>query len=116
VLILHRWRRFHRTAVESFSKSVVQDFYPIQSREAIMLALVLMKSPPIKKHFQRHAWSIVLSISYHLPPVESEDDPIIVGIANHVQRVLHEMQPGTRLVEYFPWMKYIPSRCVCRCF
>ena len=112
-LIRHRWRRFRRPAVEGFSKSVVQDFYPIQSREAIMLTLSLMKSPPMKKHFQRHAWSIVLSINYDLPPIDSEDDPVVVGIADHVLRVLHEMQPGARLVEYFPWMRYIPSRCVC---
>ncbi|KAH9059147.1 cytochrome P450 [Lactarius vividus] len=104
------WRRFRRPAVEGFSKSVVPDFYPIQSREAIMLALSLMKSPPMKKQFQRHAWSVVLSINYHLPPVESEDDPVVVEIVNQVQRVLHEIQPGARLVEYFPWMKYIPSR------
>ncbi|KAH8977255.1 cytochrome P450 [Lactarius hatsudake] len=104
------WRRFRRPAVEGFSKSVVPDFYPIQSREAIMLALSLMKSPPMKKHFQRHAWSVVLSINYHLPPVESEDDPVVLEIVNQVQRVLHEIQPGARLVEYFPWMKYIPSR------
>ena len=113
-LTLNRWRRFRRPAVEGFSKSVVQDFYPIQSREAIMLALSLMKSPPMKKHFQRRAWSIVLSLNYHLPPVESEDDPVIVAIADHVLRGLHEMQPGNRLVEYFPWMRYIPSRYVCR--
>ena len=86
--------------MEGFSKLVVQDFYPIQSREAITLTLALMKSPPVKKHFQR-PWSVVLSIHYHLPPVELEDDPGIVGIADHVQHVVHEMQPGYRLVEYF---------------
>ncbi|KAH9033933.1 cytochrome P450 [Lactarius hengduanensis] len=105
------WRRFRRPAVEGFSKSVVPDFYPIQGRETIVLALSLMKSPPsVKKHFQRHAWSIILSINYHLPPVESEDDPVIVGIVDHVQRLAQELEPGARLVEYFPQMKYIPSR------
>ncbi|KAH9047140.1 cytochrome P450 [Lactarius hengduanensis] len=94
------WRRLRRPAVEGFSKSVVSDFYPIQSREAIMLALSLIKSPPMKKHFQRHSWSIILSINYHLPP----------GIINHVLRVLHELEPGARLVEYFPWMRYIPNK------
>ncbi|KAI9438791.1 cytochrome P450 [Lactarius indigo] len=105
------WRRFRRPAVEGFSKLVVPDFYPIQSREAIMLALALMNSAPsAKRHFQRHAWSIILSINYHLPPVESEDDPVITGIVDHVQRLSREIQPGARLVECFPWMKYIPSR------
>ncbi|KAI9438803.1 cytochrome P450 [Lactarius indigo] len=109
-LIPHRWRRFRRPAVEGFSKLIVPDFYPIQNREAIMLALSLIKTLPMKKHFQRHAWSVILSINYHLPPVESEDDPVVVDIVNQVQRVLHETQPGARLVEYLPWMKYIPSR------
>ncbi|KAH9163988.1 cytochrome P450 [Lactarius sanguifluus] len=100
------WRRLRHPVVEGFSKSVVPDFYPIQSREAIMLALSLIKSPPMIKHFQRHSWSIILSINYYLPPVESEDDPVIVGIVNHVQR----LEPGARLVEYFPWMRYIPNK------
>ncbi|KAH9168149.1 cytochrome P450 [Lactarius sanguifluus] len=105
------WRRFRRPAVEGFSKSVVPDFYPIQSREAIMLALALMNSAPsVKKHFQRHAWSIILSVNYHLPSMESEDDPALIEIVDHVRRVAHELEPGARLVEFFPWMRYIPSR------
>jgi hypothetical protein len=52
----------------------------------------------------------MLSVNYHLPPVESEDDPNIVGVDNQVRRMLHEMQPGARLVEFFPWLRYIPSR------
>jgi hypothetical protein len=98
VLILQRWRRFRRVAVEGFSKAAVQHLHPIQGREAIILALALMKSPStLEKHLQRHAWSIMLSVNHHFPPVDSEDDPVV---ANHVERLLHEMQPGTRLVEF----------------
>ncbi len=110
-LIFHRWRRLRRVVVEGFSKSAVHHFHPIQSREAIMLALALIKSPSDpEKPLQRHGLSIMLSINYHFPPVDSEDDPVVVGVINHVERVLHEMLPGTRLVEFFPWMRYIPSR------
>ncbi|KAH9165237.1 cytochrome P450, partial [Lactarius sanguifluus] len=105
------WHRHRRVAVEGFSKTNSQQFRPIQGREAIMLALELIKSPPSpEKHFKRHASSIMLSIIYDLPPTESEDDPVVVGINDHVERILFEVQAGTRLVEYFPWMKYIPSR------
>ena len=97
--------------MEGFSKAAVQYFHPIQGREAIMLALELMKSPSnLEKHLQRHAWSVMLSVNYHIPPVVSEDDPVVVGVAQHVERLSHEMQPGARLVEFFTWMRYIPSR------
>ena len=110
-LIFYRWRRFRRVAVEGFSKSAVQHFHPIQGREAIMLSLALMKSPStLEKHLQRHVWSIMPSVNYHFPPVDSEDDPVVVGVAKHVERLLHEMLPGMRLVEFFTWMRYIPSR------
>ncbi|KAH9022345.1 cytochrome P450 [Lactarius pseudohatsudake] len=105
------WRRFRRVAVEGFSKSTVRDFYPIQGREALMLALALMKNPStLEKHLQRHAWSVMLSVSYHSPPVDSVEDPVVVRIAKQVERLLHEMQPGSRLVEFFTWMRHIPSR------
>ena len=98
-------------AVEGFSISVIPNFYPVQGREALKLGLSLIRSPSDpEQHFQRHASSIMLSINYHFPPVESEDDPVVVGVAKHVERVVHEMEPGARLVEFFTWMKYIPSR------
>ncbi|KAF8267197.1 cytochrome P450 [Lactarius quietus] len=98
------WRRFRRPTVEGFSKTAVRHFHPIQNREAITLAL----SP---KQFQRHTWSGLLSIVYNHPPAESEDDPVVAGVANHILRIMHEVHPGMRLVELFPWMKYIPSWC-----
>ena len=108
--IFHRWRRFRRVAVESFTKSIVHRFYPIQGREALMLALAMIKSPSDpEKPFQRHASSIMFSINYDFPPVESEDDPAVVATTYLVERMLDEMQPGARLVEFFPWMRYIPS-------
>jgi hypothetical protein len=52
----------------------------------------------------------MLSVNYHLPPVKSENDPNVVGIEKYVRRILHELEPGTRLVEIFPWLRYIPNR------
>ena len=52
----------------------------------------------------------MFTINYNLPPLESEDDPHMVGIENLRLRLSREMQPGTRLVEYLPWLRYVPSR------
>lgn len=80
-----------------------------------MLALALMKGPPSPKKFQRHMWSSLLTIIYNHPPAESEDDPAVAGVTNHILRIMHEVHPGMRLVEFFPSMKYIPNWCV-HCF
>ena len=77
-----------------------------------MLTLSLMKHAIHEKYFHRHAASIMFTVNYHFPPVESEEDPRVLGIADHLQRLRKEMQPGARLVEYFPWLRYVPSRCV----
>ncbi|KAH9022268.1 cytochrome P450 [Lactarius pseudohatsudake] len=103
------WRRFRRPTVDGFSKTAVRHFHPIQNREAIMLALALTKYPPSPKQFQRHTWSSLLSINYDHPPVDSEDDLVVSGVAEHILRIMHEVHPGMRLVEFFPWMKYIPN-------
>ncbi|KAI9457946.1 cytochrome P450 [Lactarius psammicola] len=105
------WRRFRRVAVESFSKSTVHRFHPIQGREAIVLALSLIKNPsnPLQ-HLMRHAASIMMSTNYDYPPLESEADAAVVGITTHNDRLLYELQPGNRLVEFFTWLRYIPSR------
>ncbi|KAI9438805.1 cytochrome P450 [Lactarius indigo] len=100
------WRRFRRPTVDGFSKTAVQYFQPIQNREAIILTLALMKNPPSPKQFQRHTWSSLLSINYDHPPVESEDDPVVLGVAEHILRIMHEVHPGMRLAKFFPWMKY----------
>ena len=110
-LIQYRLRHFPRATADGFSKLAVNKFHPIQNREAILLARALIQSPStLEKHFHRHALSIMVSVNYHLPPMESEDDPRVVALEDHVRRFSRDIQPGTRLVEYLPWLRYIPSR------
>ncbi|KAI0253657.1 hypothetical protein BJV78DRAFT_160037 [Lactifluus subvellereus] len=93
------------------SKSMGPSFYPIQNQEAVILALALVKCPSdVVKHLQRHASSIMLSVMYHFPPLESENDPVVVRIRQHIERWIRKLQPGARLVEFLPWLRYVPSR------
>ncbi|KAH9165024.1 cytochrome P450 [Lactarius sanguifluus] len=103
-------RRFRRATMDSFSKSGVSIFQPVQHREAMMLALDLMKNPPDREtHLRRHSMSIMLSINYHLPPAQSESDPLLVGITDRIRHISHTLEPGAHLVEFFPWLRYAPS-------
>ena len=57
----------------------------------------------------RAAASTVLSVVYDLPPVLLVDDPTVAKINNFVDIGIDFAHPGNYLVEFFPWMKHIPS-------
>ena len=51
----------------------------------------------------------MLSVVYDLPMVSSTDDPTVVKINRLLEIGIEYGQVGKYLVEFFPWMKYIPS-------
>ena len=51
----------------------------------------------------------MLSVVYDLPMVSSTDDPTLVKANRFLDIVLDYGQLGNYLVEFFTWMKYIPS-------
>jgi len=96
--------------MDSFSKSGVSIFRPVLNREAMILALDLMKSPSDREmYLRRHSLSIMLSINYNLPPAHSESDPLILEITDRTRHISHTLEPGAHLVELFPWLRYVPS-------
>ncbi|KAJ7493621.1 cytochrome P450 [Mycena latifolia] len=104
------WRRMRRAAHEGLNKSVAHKFYPIQAREAILLTHGLLVNPnEWDNHFRRTAAAVVLSMVYDLPGLLSEKDPKIKLINNFVERLVHAAYPGAFLVEYFTWMRHLPS-------
>ena len=50
-----------------------------------------------------------LSVVYDLPTVSSPDDPTVAKVNVFMERISHYAVPGNYLVEFFTWMKYIPS-------
>ncbi len=53
---------------------------------------------------------MVLSVVYDQPTIKSEQDRNVKLINDFVQRLTRAAYPGAHLVEFFPWMLYIPSR------
>jgi hypothetical protein len=46
---------------------------------------------------------------YDTPALLSEDDPKITRINDFAERLVSAAYPGAYLVEYFTWMRYLPS-------
>ena len=57
----------------------------------------------------RASGSTALSVIYDLPMVSSTDDPTLVKANKFLELVLDYGQLGNYLVEFFTWMKHIPS-------
>ena len=58
---------------------------------------------------RRAAASIGLSVLYDHPMVLSADDPTVREVNRFAEIGVDYSLPGNYLVEFFPWMKYIPS-------
>jgi hypothetical protein len=105
-----------RATSDSFSKNAVRNYRAIQIREAVLLAWSMFSKPAgrdVDKQFRRTAASVIMSVVYDLPPVESDNDLNLSRVKEYMERMLATTTTaGTHWVEFFPWMRYIPSRSV----
>jgi hypothetical protein len=106
----HSWRHMRRAAQEALTKTTVQRYYPILTKEATILASTFLSNPKNRdQHFQRAIASMMLSILYDSPTLTSTEDKVIQDVRRALNSSLRAAV-GTSLVEFFPWMIYVPQR------
>jgi len=104
------WRRMRKAANEGSSKGSVKRFHEAQTAEAIILACDwLVESAQWDAHFRRAAASMIMSVVYGRPPIMSGQDPSIQVVNEFTERLNRAALPGAHLVEFFTWMRHIPS-------
>ena len=64
---------------------------------------------PTDMYVYRAAASTILSIVYDIPTVSSADDPTVTTVNKFNEILVEYANPRNYLVEFFPWMLYIPS-------
>ncbi|KAJ7823701.1 cytochrome P450 [Mycena olivaceomarginata] len=80
------------------------------SKEAVLLTHSLLVNPTAwGSHLRRTTASVILSMVYDTPALLSEEDPNITLINDFAERLVSAAHPGAYLVEYFTWMRYLPS-------
>jgi hypothetical protein len=105
------WRRLRRAANVGFVKESVKKFYEKQTTEAVILASDSLANPAQwDQNVRRSAGSTILSVVYGHPPITSETNHTINSIIDFADRITRAAYPGAYLVEYFHWMRHIPSR------
>lgn len=117
-----------KAAWEGLNPRAVEDYLPIQEREALLLAESLGQdsknwSDHVKRYasffhvasqrthyfltFVREIASATLSLSYSLPPL-TVNDPLIQRVATFDHTLEEAARPGAYLVEIFPWLNHFP--------
>jgi len=100
-----------RASHDALTKSVVQQYDPIQTKEANILATSLLNNPKDRKqHFMRAGASTIMAILYEYPSLPSEHDNALEEINRSIQWTAQTAGLGTSLVEFLPWMLYILQR------
>ncbi|KAH7928996.1 cytochrome P450 [Leucogyrophana mollusca] len=104
------WRRLRKAAHQALQKEIQHTFSSVQTLEGVILASSLLHDPDSwDNHLQRTTASLIMAVTYNLPPLESEVDPSIAHIRAHMDRLAYALYPGNFLVEFFPWMDYFPA-------
>lgn len=111
--VLNSWRRMRRATHEALTKRAIQDYHPIQMKEATILVSSLLTPSTNHKqdrHFKRLAASTIMSIVYDYPTILSEHDHGVEKIEKYNDRMCQAVTVGSYFVDVFPLMKYIPER------
>ena len=100
-----------KAANEGFNKGSVKKFHEKQTTEAVRIAYdCLIKPAQWDQHFRRAAASMIMSVVYGHPAITSERDHTLEIVKDFVSRITRAAYPGAHLVEFFTWMRHIPSR------
>ncbi|KIJ64542.1 hypothetical protein HYDPIDRAFT_132510 [Hydnomerulius pinastri MD-312] len=101
-----RQRRYMQSYLQ---KSRLAECYPMQLKEAHILLDELLNDPSDwKKHLQRMAASVTMSVAYG-HQVKSMDDPFITLAEKGVATIVAAGAVGTHIVDLIPWLRFIPS-------
>ncbi|KAI3620758.1 cytochrome p450 [Moniliophthora roreri] len=104
------WRRMRRAGHEGLNKTVAASFQVPQYREAISLVDGMIKRPQLwNAEIRRATASMVWSVVYDKEPITDVMDPQVAAVNDFITRIVRAAFPGAHYVEYFTWMKHLPS-------
>jgi hypothetical protein len=100
-----------KAANDRLNKDSSKAFHEAQMAEAVLLAYNwLADSKQWDHHFRRCNASTMRSVLYGQATRTHGSDNVIEALEDFSVRIARATYPGAHLVEFFPWMRHIPSR------
>ncbi|GBE87235.1 Multifunctional cytochrome P450 monooxygenase af510 [Sparassis crispa] len=102
-----RQRKWMRDTLED--KSSLMSYRSLQKRESYILLSGLFETPEsFMSHIKRFAAALIMEIAYG-HTVRSLDDTYIQIADRATTETVEAGTPGSMLVDFFPWLRYIPA-------
>jgi hypothetical protein len=100
-----------KAAHERLNKDSSKAFHEAQMAEAVLLAHNwLVDSNQWEHHLRLCTASTMRTVLYGHATRTHESDGVIEALDDFSRRLARASLPGAHLVEFFPWMRHIPSR------
>ncbi|KAI0791938.1 cytochrome P450 [Abortiporus biennis] len=103
------WKKVRRISHDALTRVASVNYDNLRVRESIVLIDALLQdSSQWQEQLKKEFASITLSGFFGYPALTSFDDPAFVGIYDFVERVEKALTPGNYVVEFIPFLKYLP--------
>ncbi|KAJ3558603.1 hypothetical protein NM688_g820 [Phlebia brevispora] len=93
-----RWKRMRKAANTALSAAAAARYTTLQEKEARCFLQVIYAYPPLPRPASSSQETDI-----------NEASTLIKNVEDYVSRMLKAALPGNYLVEFFPWMMYIPA-------
>ncbi|KZV76681.1 cytochrome P450 [Peniophora sp. CONT] len=104
-----RFKIYRKLLQSALNPKAIQDYRPLQTREATTLLRLLYERPAdFISHFRRNAGAVILEISYGWT-VTGADDKFVKLIEDGFKVQSEIARPGRWMVDIFPWLRLVPS-------
>jgi hypothetical protein len=100
-----------RAADQEFTRGSVKRYQEKQMAQGVVLGCEWLSEPvEWDGHLCRSGMSMMLSVVYGQSKSRSEEYQTARVVNDLAHRIMAAASTGAHLVEFFPWMRYIPSR------
>ncbi|KAG1888059.1 cytochrome P450 [Suillus subluteus] len=104
-----RFRRMRRTLHSHLQPKAAEAYQPLQMLHAKNTVLGILDDPcNYHNHVTTYAATTIMKVAYGKSTPTSATDPEVVEIKQRVRMSTAVTHPGDYLVDWIPWLKYLP--------
>ncbi|EKM58562.1 uncharacterized protein PHACADRAFT_253005 [Phanerochaete carnosa HHB-10118-sp] len=102
------WREHRRLFHQQFQGQAIQEYQHKMVKEARKLTAGLLTTDEFTKNLRLMSAATILGVTYGMD-IRDNSDPYVVLAKKAMHSIVRATTPGSYMVEYVPFMRYIPS-------